>query len=81
MNDVDEAAVPFGAGSRTAATVAPTAPAGLASLDFELSTDKNLYEVYRFTTPLGEAQLTARTVSNRASASWSYWRQSQPRPC
>ena len=47
------------------ATVVPTAPAGLASLDFELPTDRNVYEVHRFTTPLGEAELTARTVSNR----------------
>ena len=43
---------------------APTAPAGLASLDFELPADKDLYELYRFTTPRGEAELTARTVSN-----------------
>ncbi|MGA2253586.1 MAG: autotransporter-associated beta strand repeat-containing protein [Thermoguttaceae bacterium] len=43
---------------------APTAPAGLASLDFELPTDKNLFELFRFTTPRGDAELTARTVSN-----------------
>ena len=47
-----------------AGAAVPTAPAGLASLDFELPTDKNLYELYRFTTPRGEAELTARTVSN-----------------
>jgi len=47
-------------------TVTPTAPAGLASLDFDLPTDKNLYEVFRFTTPRGEAELTARTASNSA---------------
>ena len=44
---------------------APTAPAGLASLDFELPADTNLYDLYRFTTPRGDAELTARTVSNR----------------
>ena len=44
----------------------PTAPAGLASLDFELPTDKELYQLYRFTTPRGEAELTARTVSTGA---------------
>jgi hypothetical protein len=45
------------------ATAAPTTPAGLASLDFDLPTDTNLYELYRFTTPRGEAELTARTIS------------------
>ncbi len=55
-----------GNGVTGAFIVAPTAPAGLASLDFELPTDKNLYEVYRFTTPRGDAELTARTVSNSA---------------
>jgi autotransporter-associated beta strand protein len=44
--------------------VGPTAPAGLASLDFELPTDNNLYELFRFTTPRGDAELSARTVSN-----------------
>jgi autotransporter-associated beta strand protein len=43
----------------------PAAPAGLASLDFELPTDPKLYEVYRFTTPRGEAELTARNISAR----------------
>ena len=43
---------------------APAAPTGLASLDFALPTDRNLYELYRFTTPRGDAELTARTVSN-----------------
>ncbi len=47
---------------------APAAPAGLASLDFELPTDTNLYEIHRFTTPRGEAELTARSVSNRTLA-------------
>ncbi len=47
-----------------ASVAAPTAPAGLTSLDFELPTDTNLYELYRFTTPRGEAELTARTISN-----------------
>jgi autotransporter-associated beta strand protein len=42
----------------------PTAPAGLASLDFELPTDNSLYELFRFTTPRGDAELSARTVSN-----------------
>jgi autotransporter-associated beta strand protein len=40
------------------------APAGLASLDFELPTDTNLYELFRFTTPRGDAELTARTIGN-----------------
>jgi autotransporter-associated beta strand protein len=41
----------------------PAAPTGLASLDFELPTDTSLYQVYRFSTPLGEANLTARAIS------------------
>jgi len=56
------------AGRATAAPAGPTAPAGLASLDFELPTDKNLYELHRFTTPRGEAELTARTISNNMLA-------------
>ena len=44
----------------------PAAPAGLASLDFELPTDTDLYQVYRFTTPRGEAELTARNISTSA---------------
>jgi autotransporter-associated beta strand protein len=44
----------------------PVAPAGLASLDFELPTDTNLYQVYRFTTPRGEAELTARNICTSA---------------
>jgi autotransporter-associated beta strand protein len=44
----------------------PAAPAGLVSLDFELPTDTNLYQVYRFTTPRGEAELTARNISTSA---------------
>ena len=52
------------AGGAIAIPAAPTVPGGLASLDFELPTDKNLYELYRFTTPRGDAELTARTVSN-----------------
>ncbi len=44
----------------------PAAPAGLASLDFELPTNTDLYEVYRFTTPRGEAELTARNISTSA---------------
>ena len=55
-------------GHATAAPAAPTAPAGLASLDFELPTDKSLYELHRFTTPRGEAELTARTISNHMLA-------------
>jgi len=50
----------------TSASIAATAPAGLASLDFELPTDANLYELFRFTTPRGDAELTARNVSNSA---------------
>jgi autotransporter-associated beta strand protein len=50
-------------GGSTAGNFGPTAPAGLASLDFELPTDENLYELFRFTTPRGEAELTARSVS------------------
>ena len=46
-------------------TAAPTAPAGLAGLDFELPTDKDLYDL-RFTTPQGEPELTARTITNTA---------------
>ncbi len=46
------------------ARTASTAPAGFASLDFELPTDTNLYEIHRFTTPRGEAELTVRTASN-----------------
>ena len=45
-------------------TCGPRAPAGLASLDFELPTDKTRYKLFRFTTPRGEAELTARSVSN-----------------
>jgi len=44
-------------------SMAATAPAGLASLDFELPTNVDLYELFRFTTPRGDAELTARTVS------------------
>jgi hypothetical protein len=44
----------------------PSAPAGLASLDFELPTDANLYQVYRFATPRGDAELTARNIDNGA---------------
>ncbi len=70
--DVDEAAISpaetgrltVSAGGAIAIPAAPTVPGGLASLDFELPTDKNLYELYRFTTPRGDAELTARTVSN-----------------
>ena len=47
---------------------APAAPAGLASLDFELPVDRELYDVYRFTTPGGEAELTARTIDNSTLA-------------
>ena len=72
LRDVSQAAIPptekenltVDNSLSIAATAVPTAPTGLASLDFELPTDKNLYEVYRFTTPRGEAELTARTVSN-----------------
>jgi hypothetical protein len=46
----------------------PAAPSGLASLDFELPTDANLYQLYRFSTPRGEAELTARTISASAVA-------------
>ena len=42
----------------------PRTPAGLASLDFELPTDKTRYDLFRFTTPRGEAELTARSISN-----------------
>jgi len=66
LNDVDQA-VDLG-DSTPKRTAVPTAPAGLASLDFELPTDKNLYELHRFTTPRGEAELTARTISNRTLA-------------
>ena len=38
----------------------------MASLDFELPTDTDLYQVYRFTTPRGEAELTARNISTSA---------------
>jgi autotransporter-associated beta strand protein len=44
--------------------IAAAAPAGLVSLDFDLPTDENLYALYRFTTPRGDAELTARTISN-----------------
>ena len=62
--DVDAAVSPVDASGSMLATAVPTAPMGLASLDFELPTDKTLYELYRFTTPRGEAELTARTVTN-----------------
>ena len=42
----------------------PIAPGGLASLDFEMPIDAEVYGLYRFTTPLGEAELTARSVAN-----------------
>jgi autotransporter-associated beta strand protein len=45
---------------------AAVAPAGLASLDFELPVDASLYELHRFTTPRGDAQLSARSISNTA---------------
>jgi autotransporter-associated beta strand protein len=64
MIDVDQAALLVDGSRSMAAIAAPTAPTGLVSLDFELPTDKNLYEVFRFTTPRGEAELTARSVSN-----------------
>ncbi len=35
----------------------------MASLDFELPTDTSLYDLYRFSTPRGDAELTARTIS------------------
>ncbi|MGO9115197.1 MAG: autotransporter-associated beta strand repeat-containing protein [Thermoguttaceae bacterium] len=63
--DVDVVRIVKGGAGSITTTAAPTAPTGLASLDFELPTDKNLYEVFRFTTPRGEAELTARTISNR----------------
>ena len=56
------------AGGSMAVTTPAAAPAGLASLDFELPTDANLYDLYRFTTPRGEARLTARAVSNSTLA-------------
>ena len=64
----------FGGGGQTATRAAgqpgggalPAASAGLASLDFELPTDTDLYQIYRFTTPRGEAELTARNISKRS---------------
>ncbi len=55
----------LGAGGQRGGAL-PAAPAGLTSLDFELPTDANLYDVYRFTTPRGEAELTARNISTSA---------------
>ena len=47
------------------AQAAQQAAAGLASLDFELPADEaSRWTVYRFTTPLGNQEITARNASN-----------------
>jgi len=46
----------------------PVVPAGLASLDFQLPMNNELYQLYRFTTPREEAEMTARTISAGAVA-------------
>ena len=58
----------FDATPQAAPAAVLTAPAGLASLDFQLPTDTSLYQVYRFSTPLGAAELTARTISTSTVA-------------
>ena len=63
-----EGAADKDAAAQAGQSAIPAAPAGLASLDFELPTDASLYQIYRFSTPRGEAELTARTISTSAVA-------------
>jgi hypothetical protein len=65
---VGNVTVEFDTGSAavTGAVVPSADAAGWASLDFALPTDSNLYEVHRFTTPRGDAELAARSISHSA---------------
>jgi len=55
-------------GAQPGAGALPVVPAGLASLDFQLPMNNELYQLYRFTTPREEAEMTARTISAGAVA-------------
>ncbi|MFZ1935523.1 MAG: DUF1559 domain-containing protein [Thermoguttaceae bacterium] len=62
-----EAVLPGLTAATTAAnaTAVQQANAGLASLDFELpATDASRWTLYRFTTPRGDEQITARSIAN-----------------
>ena len=58
-----------GGGGTSSYTAEPVAGTGLASLDVNLPAfDPNRWARYRFTTPLGEARVTARSISESALA-------------
>jgi len=61
--DIQNQAIAGGVGG---AGAVPAADTGLASLRLQLPDRSDMYEVYRFTTPLGDVQVTARAASSGA---------------